>query len=159
MWFSLSNTYNSSSYIENCSNNGKSQPKLNFYILPSDQQRRRCWLQAIGWAQQCLKFLHFSLVDQISVCKEHTGPPSPPPSPSKCICSFNRLWCRSLSRIRASTELFIKKFFFRWSLHFSVFESPNKNSSKQVHVISTAYHSFPIPQNKSRRQIYPVINN
>ena len=159
MWFSLSNTYNSSSYIENCSNNAKSRPKLNFYILPSDQQRRRCWLQAIGRAQQCLKFLHFSLVDQMSVWKEHTGTPSPPPSPSKCICSFNRLSCPSLSRIRASTELFIKKFFIRWSFHFSVFESPNKNSSKQVHVISTAYHSSPIPQNKSRRQINPVVNN
>ena len=37
--------------IENCSNNSKSQPNLNFYILPSDKQQRRRWLQAVGRAE------------------------------------------------------------------------------------------------------------
>ena len=33
--------------VENCSNNAKSQPNLNFYILSYDKQRLRHWLQAI----------------------------------------------------------------------------------------------------------------
>ena len=37
--------------VENCSNNAKSQPELNFYILPSEKQRRQPWLQAIGRAE------------------------------------------------------------------------------------------------------------
>ena len=37
--------------VENCSNNAKSQPDLNFYILPSDKQRQQRWLQAIGQAE------------------------------------------------------------------------------------------------------------
>ena len=37
--------------VENCSNNTKSQPDLNFYILPSEKQRRRRWLQAIVRAE------------------------------------------------------------------------------------------------------------
>ena len=62
LWFSLSNTYNSentrSSCIENYSNNAKSQPNLNFCILPSGKQWHRRWLEAIGRTQQRLKFLH-----------------------------------------------------------------------------------------------------
>ena len=42
--------------VENHSNNAKSQPNLNFYILLSDTQRCRRWLQAIGRAQQRLRF-------------------------------------------------------------------------------------------------------
>ena len=38
-------------YVENYSNNANSQPNLNFYILSSDKQRRRRWLQAIDWVQ------------------------------------------------------------------------------------------------------------
>ena len=37
--------------VENCSNNAKSQPELNFYFLPSEKQRRQRWLQAIGRAE------------------------------------------------------------------------------------------------------------
>ena len=40
--------------IENCFNNAKSQPNLIFYILSSDKQRRRQWLQPIGRAQHHL---------------------------------------------------------------------------------------------------------
>ena len=47
-----------SSCVENCSNNAKSQPNLNLYVLPSGKQWRRRWLKAIGRAQQRLKFLH-----------------------------------------------------------------------------------------------------
>ena len=56
--FSLSCTYNSarSCCFENRLNNPKSQSNLNFYILLSDKQHYRCWLQAIGWAQQRLRF-------------------------------------------------------------------------------------------------------
>ena len=42
--------------VEDCSNNEKSQVNLNFYILPSDKQRRRRWLQASGRVQQHLSF-------------------------------------------------------------------------------------------------------
>ena len=42
--------------VENCSNNAKSQPNLNFYIPPCDKQWRWCWFQAIDQAQQCLSF-------------------------------------------------------------------------------------------------------
>ena len=42
------------------------------------------------------------------------------------------------SYMESPTELFLKKLFFRWSLHFFAFETPNKNPPKQVHVISTA---------------------
>ena len=41
--------------VENCSNNAKSHTNLNFYVLPSDKLRRRCWLQAVGQAQQHLR--------------------------------------------------------------------------------------------------------
>ena len=40
-----------SSCVENCSNNAKSQPNLNFYILPDDKQQHRRWLQAVGRTQ------------------------------------------------------------------------------------------------------------
>ena len=40
--------------VENCSNNAKSQPNLNFIILPSDKQWCQYWLQAINEAPQCL---------------------------------------------------------------------------------------------------------
>ena len=42
------------------------------------------------------------------------------------------------SHKESPTELFIKKFFFRLSPHFSAFEPPNKNPPKRVHLISTA---------------------
>ena len=38
-------------YVENCSNNPKSQIDLNFYILPSEKQQCWHWHQAIGWAE------------------------------------------------------------------------------------------------------------
>ena len=38
-------------YVENCSNNAKSQTDLNFYILPSEKQQCWRWQQAIGWAE------------------------------------------------------------------------------------------------------------
>ena len=38
--------------------------------------------------------------------------------------------------LRASTELFIKNFFFPWSCHFSAFEPLNKRFNKKVHAIS-----------------------
>ena len=44
--------------VEDCSNDQKSQVNLNFYILPSDKQRCRRWLQASGRVQQHLSFLH-----------------------------------------------------------------------------------------------------
>ena len=37
--------------VQNCSNNAKSQPDLNFYILPPEKQRRRRWLKAVGRAE------------------------------------------------------------------------------------------------------------
>ena len=110
--FSLSCTYNSahSCCIEHRSNNPKSQPNLNFYILLSDKQRCRRWLHAIGRAQQHLRFCTKKLFTELA------------------------------------TELFIKKFLFQWSPHFSAFESASQQKSpppKQVHIISTAHHPLP----------------
>ena len=45
--------------IKKCSNNAKSQPNLNLYILPSDKQRLWRWLQAIG------RVLHSLLVNPL----------------------------------------------------------------------------------------------
>ena len=59
MVFSKHNAYRKmplSYCVEDCSNNEKSQVNLNFYILPSDKQRRRRWLQASGRVQQRLSF-------------------------------------------------------------------------------------------------------
>ena len=53
--------------VENCSNNVKSQPNLNFYILLSDKNRHWCWLQAIRQTQHTAsKILYYSAqVDQL----------------------------------------------------------------------------------------------
>ena len=53
--------------VDNCSNNGQSQPNLNFYILPSDKQRRRAELAASNQSGiAASKFLHsLLLVDQL----------------------------------------------------------------------------------------------
>ena len=57
LWFSLSSTLN----IENatqllCTNNVKSQPSLNVYILLSDKNWRWRWLQALRRVQQRQRF-------------------------------------------------------------------------------------------------------
>ena len=79
------------------------------------------------------------------------------PLPLKCKCSLSRPWCPNLSWIRSSTEWFIDKFFFRWSL--SAFESRNKNPPKQAHAISTTHHPPSISQSKSRRHMNLVVDN
>ena len=53
------------------------------------------------------------------------------------LTRFNRPWCSSLNGIRASAELFIEIFFFKWSLHFTTFEPTNNNAPKKVYAIST----------------------
>ena len=50
-----------------------------------------------------------------------------------------------LSHMENLTELFIKKFFFQWSLHASAFEPPMKTFPDQVHAISTATPLSPHP--------------
>ena len=63
------------------------------------------------------------------------------------------------SHMESPTKLFIKKFFFWWSPHFSAFEPPNRNPPKQVHVISTVHHPPSVSQNNSRRYIHLLITN
>ena len=63
-----------------------------------------------------------------------------------------------LPHIDSPTELFIKKFFFRWSTHFSASQRKSPKA-KEVHVISTAHHPPRIPWNNSKKHINPVVNN
>ena len=62
------------------------------------------------------------------------------------------------SHIESTTELFLKKLFFQWSLHFSSFEHPNKIPPKIGYAISTAQHNPSTPRNKSRRHMKPIAN-
>ena len=105
-------------------NNAK--PNLNFYILPSDKERRRCWLQAIGQTQQRLS-LDSSLVDGAMQRKCISADFYKTQSNMHQIFTHMYLTVSiGPSHIESRTELFIKKFFVRWSPHFSAFESPNK---------------------------------
>ena len=151
--------------VENCSNNARSQPNLNFYILPSDKQRRWRWVQAIGRVQQRLMFLHSSLVDQLYVKEVYfcsfvtkSNQASIKYSP-KCISEFLS-YCHTWE----SHGFFTRRFpqgSNGISPHFTFFrfEPPNKNPPKQVNVISTAHQSSSIPRNKSKRHMNPVVNN
>ena len=55
-----------------------------------------------------------------------------------------------LSHMENLTELFIKKFFFQWSLHASAFEPPMRTFPDQVHAISTATSLLPSPETSPR---------
>ena len=55
-----------SCYVENCSNNAKSQPNLNCYILSSDKQRR--WMRIISWTQQRPYFLRVCTLSYLTNC-------------------------------------------------------------------------------------------
>ena len=61
-------------------------------------------------------------------------------------CSSNRPWYPSFKGIRASTDLFIKNFFFWWSLHFFAFKSPNKNLPKKANAVSLTPSLPPSPK-------------
>ena len=64
------------------------------------------------------------------------------------------------SHMESPTELFIKKFFFQWSPHFSAFEPLNKNYPRQVDAILMAHHPLLIPQRKSKKhQTQSLITN
>ena len=59
--------------VENCFNNARSQPNLNFYILPSYKQQYWCWLQVIGPAEVDKKKIldkNWSPNTQFYVCSE-----------------------------------------------------------------------------------------
>ena len=60
--------------------------------------------------------------------------------------SSNRPWYPSFKGIRASMDLFIKNFFFWWSLCFSAFKSPNKNPPKEAHAVSPTPSLLPCPK-------------
>ena len=71
---------------------------------------------------------------------------SPPlHSHPKGTYSFNRLRCSSLNRIRSSTELLVKNFFFQWSPLFSTCEPSNYNRPKKVYPIPIVLHPPPFP--------------
>ena len=61
-----------------------------------------------------------------------------PHSHHKGTCSFNRPRLTSLNRIRTSTELLVKNFFFQLLTLFSVCEPPNHNPPKRVHCSSNS---------------------
>ena len=112
-----------SSCVENCSKNAKSQPNLKFYILPSGKQVRLHWLQAIGRAQQRFKFLQSSLLvvqlPECTVCKRSIFQQFRDKIQSSMHQVFPQIYLtvsigQSLER---PTELFIKKFFFRWNVY------------------------------------------
>ena len=54
---------------------------------------------------------------------------------SQDTCCLNRSWWSYVNRIRASTTLSIKNFFFLLSPHFATFEPPNNNRPKKIYAI------------------------
>ena len=64
--------------------------------------------------------------------------------------SLNRPWCPSLNRIRASTELLVKNFFFRLSPQIKV--HCNSNSPAPFSTTST-------PRNKARKHMKLSVSN
>lgn len=75
----------------------------------------------------------------------HTGTPHP-----KCTCGFNRPWCLSLNRIRASTELFIQKFLILMVTPIS--------SIWTSQLQSPYIYGPPTLQNKSRRHMTKIVS-
>ena len=135
---------------ENCSNNVKSQPNLNCYILLSDEtgvgvdskyfvRHNSVWdfVLLASWPAVCKgsEFLQFCEKIQSSMYK-----------------IFTQMYLTvsiGPSHMKSSTE-FIKKFFFRWwPPIFRIWTSQQK-STKQVHVISTTHHTPAILRNNSR---------
>ena len=80
----------------------------------------------------------------------NTGTPLPSiiprPFPHNGTYSFNKPWCFSLNEITASMELFIKNFFFWWSLHLSAFEPPSNNPPKKYIQFQRFPTLSPIPE-------------
>ena len=124
-------------WVGNCLNNAKSQTNLNFYILPFGKQWRQRWLQAIGRAQQRLKFLQSYL---FNCCTQ---------SQRKCISAvFWRNTIKHASNIHPN----VFNSFYRtvthgktdgilyneillsmgWSPHFSAFESTSQQKTSQT---------------------------
>ena len=124
-----------------CSNNVKSQPNLNFYILLSDKNRRWGWrwLQAIFVRHNSIKDFVL-LASWSAVCKGSEFLQFCEKIQSNMHQIFSQM-CLTVSigpsHMDSSTELFIKKL-FRWSPQFSSFDSPNKN-------LSNRYMSFKRP--------------
>ena len=149
--------------VKNSSNNAKSQWNLNFYILPFDKQRRRHWLQTIGRAQQRLKILHASLVDQLyakEIFLQFCGKIEWSNASNDIHPNVFNSFYRTVTHGESQGIIYnMNKFIFRWSPHFSPSEPPNRNPRKQVHFISKAHHHSPISRNNSRRHMIPVVNN
>ena len=148
------------SCVENCSNNSKSQPNLNFYIFPSGKQWRRRWLQAIGRAPQHLKFLR-SYLFNCCICKGSVFLQFCDKIQLSMHQIFTQIYLTvsiGQSHMESPTELFTKKFFFCFQCDGQpIFPhlNPTKIPPKQAHAILPS--SF-ILQNKSRRHMNPVAN-
>ena len=151
-----------SSCVENCSNYEKSQPSMKSYILPSGKQWSWRCLQAVGRAQQRFKFLHSSfLVVQLpewAVCKGSVFQQFCDKIHSSMHQIFPQMYLTvsiGQSNMERPTELFIKKFFFRWDGH-PIFPHlnlpPNKKLPKQVHAILP---SFPYPPKQVQKAYEP----
>ena len=147
--------------VENCSNNAKSQPNPNFYILLSDKQRCRRWLQALCRAQHRLVFCT-TCVSWTTVCKGSEFLQFCDKGQSNMHQIFTKMYFTvsiGPSHMESSMELFIKKFFFRWSPNSSAFGPLIKNPPKQVGAVSTTYYPPHIHQNNTKRLINPVGKN
>ena len=113
--------------VKNCSNNAKSQPNMNFYILPSNKQRRERWLQAIGRAQQRLRFCTPRyLVGQLNAKELY-------------FCSFVKSMHQIFTQMYLIKVVF-KKILFWFITPFLRIWTSQQISPKQVHAISTAHH-------------------
>ena len=123
-----------SSCVENCSNNAKSQPNLNFYVLPSGKQWRRRWLQAIGRVQQRLKFLHsiFNFCMQrkcISAVLRQNPIKHASNIHANVFNSFYRTVTHGKTHGIIYEEILLS---MRWSPHFSAFEPTSQQKSLQT---------------------------
>ena len=131
--------------VKNCSNNAKSQPNMNFYILPSNKQQRERWLQATGRAQQRLRFCTPRyLVGQLNAKELY-------------FCSFVKSTHQIFTQMYL-IKVYLKKFSFGSSPHFYVFEPPNKYPPNRYMPFQRPT-TLPIPRRKSRRHMNSVVNN
>ena len=151
-----------SSCVENYSNNAKSQPNLNFYILLSGKQWRRGWLQAIGRTHQRLKFLHSYLFNCCMQSQRKYISAVLWRNPIRHASNIHPMYLTvsiRKSHMERPTQSCIRKFFF-WCDGHSIFLHLNLPLNKNPHfTIMPFYYPAPILQKKSRRHMNPVVNN
>ena len=97
-----------------------------FFFIRTLQTRFRLILRSLFTC-------HFSVSNKFPL---PTASPPPPPASLNQYMQFYRPRCFSLNKAMASTELFLKYFFFQILPHFSAFEPP----TQKLHAITKHPH-------------------